>query len=60
MKKAVLAETEQKVRPDTVLASDTSTIPISELANALERPENSAECRFLTRYTGCRWRNYSR
>lgn len=29
-----------KVRPDTVLASNTSTIPISELANALERPEN--------------------
>ena len=39
VKKAVLAETEQKVRPDTVLASNTSTIPISELANALERPE---------------------
>ena len=40
VKKAVLAETEQKVRQDTVLASNTSTIPISELANALERPEN--------------------
>ncbi|EFY6329841.1 hypothetical protein CT212_003024 [Shigella sonnei] len=31
VKKAVLAETEQKVRQDTVLASNTSTIPISEL-----------------------------
>ena len=29
VKKAVLAETEDKVRPDTVLASNTSTIPIS-------------------------------
>jgi 3-hydroxyacyl-CoA dehydrogenase/enoyl-CoA hydratase/3-hydroxybutyryl-CoA epimerase/enoyl-CoA isomerase len=28
------------VRPDTVLASNTSTIPISELASVLQRPEN--------------------
>lgn len=44
---AVLAETEQKVRPDTVLASNTSTIPISELANALERPENFCGMHFF-------------
>ncbi len=55
VKKAVLAETEQKVRPDTVLASNTSTIPISELANALERPENFCGMHFLTRSTECRW-----
>lgn len=47
VKKAVLAETEQKVRPDTVLASNTSTIPISELANALERPENFCGMHFF-------------
>ncbi|MGS9121451.1 3-hydroxyacyl-CoA dehydrogenase NAD-binding domain-containing protein, partial [Salmonella enterica subsp. enterica serovar Infantis] len=33
VKKAVLAETEDKVRTDTVLASNTSTIPINELAS---------------------------
>ncbi|MQK40499.1 fatty acid oxidation complex subunit alpha FadB, partial [Escherichia coli] len=47
VKKAVLAETEQKVRPNTVLASNTSTIPISELANALERPENFCGMHFF-------------
>ncbi|MBB8558580.1 fatty acid oxidation complex subunit alpha FadB [Escherichia coli] len=47
VKKAVLAETEQKVRQDTVLASNTSTIPISELANALERPENFCGMHFF-------------
>lgn len=36
----MLAETEDKVRPETVLASNTSTIPISELASVLKRPEN--------------------
>ncbi|EZH02125.1 multifunctional fatty acid oxidation complex subunit alpha [Escherichia coli O26:H11 str. 2011C-3506] len=47
VKKAVLAETEQKVRQDTVLASNTSTIPISELANALKRPENFCGMHFF-------------
>lgn len=47
VKKAVLAETEEKVRPDTVLASNTSTIPISELAGALKRPENFCGMHFF-------------
>ena len=47
VKKAVLAETESKVRPDTVLASNTSTIPISELASVLQRPENFCGMHFL-------------
>ncbi|HAD4435103.1 TPA_asm: fatty acid oxidation complex subunit alpha FadB [Salmonella enterica subsp. enterica serovar Typhi str. CT18] len=47
VKKAVLAETEQKVRPETVLASNTSTIPIGELASALERPENFCGMHFF-------------
>ncbi len=47
VKKAVLAETEQKVRPDTVLASNTSTIPISELASVLQRPENFCGMHFF-------------
>ena len=47
VKKAVLAETEEKVRPDTVLASNTSTIPISELAGVLKRPENFCGMHFF-------------
>ncbi len=56
VKKAVLAETEQKVRQDTVLASNTSTIPISELANALGTPGKLLrDASSLTRSTECRW-----
>ncbi|MDI7662294.1 fatty acid oxidation complex subunit alpha FadB [Cronobacter universalis] len=47
VKKAVLAETEEKVRPDTVIASNTSTIPISELASVLKRPENFCGMHFF-------------
>ncbi len=43
-----------------MLASNTSTIPISELANGWNVRKTSAECTFLTRYTGCVGRNYSR
>jgi 3-hydroxyacyl-CoA dehydrogenase/enoyl-CoA hydratase/3-hydroxybutyryl-CoA epimerase/enoyl-CoA isomerase len=35
------------VRPDTVLASNTSTIPISELASVLQRPENFCGMHFF-------------
>ncbi|WP_333892282.1 fatty acid oxidation complex subunit alpha FadB [Atlantibacter subterraneus] len=47
VKKAVLAETEDKIRPDAVLASNTSTIPITELASALKRPENFCGMHFF-------------
>lgn len=47
IKKAVLAEAETKVRPDTTMASNTSTIPISELAQALTRPENFCGMHFF-------------
>jgi len=40
VKKAVLAEVEGSVREGTVLASNTSSISIDELAGALEHPEN--------------------
>ena len=40
IKKAVLAEVEASVREGTVLASNTSSISIDELASALEHPEN--------------------
>ncbi|MEI2683990.1 fatty acid oxidation complex subunit alpha FadB [Erwinia aphidicola] len=46
-KAAVLAETESHIRPDTILASNTSTIPISQLAEALTRPENFCGMHFF-------------
>ena len=47
VKAAVLAETESKVRDDTILASNTSTIPISYLAKSLQRPENFCGMHFF-------------
>ena len=47
IKAAVLAETETHIRPDTILASNTSTIPISQLAQALSRPENFCGMHFF-------------
>lgn len=47
VKQAVLAETEKQVREDTVLASNTSTISISLLAESLERPENFCGMHFF-------------
>ncbi|MFS2223246.1 fatty acid oxidation complex subunit alpha FadB [Pantoea sp. B65] len=47
VKAAVLAETESKVRSDTILASNTSTIPIGLLAQSLQRPENFCGMHFF-------------
>jgi 3-hydroxyacyl-CoA dehydrogenase/enoyl-CoA hydratase/3-hydroxybutyryl-CoA epimerase/enoyl-CoA isomerase len=40
VKKTVLAEVESVVRPQTIIASNTSSISIDELASVLKRPEN--------------------
>lgn len=40
IKKAVLAETETKVKPGTIIASNTSSISIDELATAMKHLEN--------------------
>lgn len=40
IKKSVLAEVEHQVSAETILASNTSTISIDELATGLKRPEN--------------------
>ncbi|WP_029891130.1 fatty acid oxidation complex subunit alpha FadB [Polycyclovorans algicola] len=40
IKKSVLAETETKVKPGTIIASNTSSISIDELATAMKHPEN--------------------
>ncbi|WP_096085839.1 fatty acid oxidation complex subunit alpha FadB [Agaribacterium haliotis] len=47
LKRSVLAEVERHVSADTVLCSNTSTIPISLLAEGLERPENFCGMHFF-------------
>ena len=47
VKKAVLAEVEREVPESTILASNTSSILISSIAEALERPENFCGLHFF-------------
>lgn len=47
IKQAVLAETEKNVKPGTVLTSNTSSISITHLAEALERPEDFCGMHFF-------------
>ena len=47
IKEAVLSEVESLVKPETILASNTSTISITRLANALKRPENFVGMHFF-------------
>lgn len=47
VKKAVLGEVENLVSDDTIIASNTSTISITELAKALKRPENFVGMHFF-------------
>ncbi len=47
IKKKVLAELEEKVTDDTIIATNTSTISIDELATALKRPENFCGMHFF-------------
>ena len=47
VKHSVLAEVEKAVTADTVITSNTSTISISYLAEALERPENFCGMHFF-------------
>jgi len=47
VKRSVLAEVEQVVGDDTIIASNTSTISISYLAEALKRPENFCGMHFF-------------
>src|SRR5690606_28686299 len=47
VKHAVLAEVEGQVREDTIIASNTSTISITYLAQALKRPENFCGMHFF-------------
>lgn len=47
VKSAVLSEVENQVTADTVLTSNTSTIPINLLAQSLQRPENFCGMHFF-------------
>lgn len=47
VKRTALQETENKVGLDTILASNTSTISITSLAEALQRPENFCGMHFF-------------
>ncbi len=47
VKKAVFAEVEGLVRDDTIIASNTSTISISHLAEGLKRPQNFVGMHFF-------------
>ncbi|WP_211828842.1 fatty acid oxidation complex subunit alpha FadB [Kistimonas asteriae] len=47
VKHAVLAEAEKQIRDDAILTSNTSTISINTLSEALERPENFCGMHFF-------------
>ena len=47
IKAAVLADTEKSVRENTIIASNTSTISITRLAESLKRPENFVGMHFF-------------
>jgi len=47
VKKSVLAEVEDQVKDDAILASNTSTISITRLAEGLKRPENFCGMHFF-------------
>ncbi len=47
VKHAVLSEVEKQVKPGTVLTSNTSTISITKLAEALDRPEDFCGMHFF-------------
>ena len=47
VKKKVLAETEEHVRPDCILASNTSSLSVSQMASSLNNPQRFAGLHFF-------------
>ncbi|MFL5403459.1 MAG: fatty acid oxidation complex subunit alpha FadJ [Gemmatimonadales bacterium] len=47
-KRRVLAEVEEQVRPDTIFATNTSTIPIRQIASEARRPERILGMHFFS------------
>jgi 3-hydroxyacyl-CoA dehydrogenase/enoyl-CoA hydratase/3-hydroxybutyryl-CoA epimerase len=48
VKRAVMAEIEEAVGPETVIATNTSTIPISRIGSAMRRPERFLGMHFFS------------
>ena len=44
VKRRIYERLEPKLRPSAILASNTSTLPISDLAQPLQHPHGSAAC----------------
>ena len=55
IKKKVLAEVESHVGPDAIIATNTSSLSITEMASALQHPERFVGLHFFNPVTGCRW-----
>lgn len=47
IKKSILKEVESKVRPDAIIASNTSSLSITEMATALQKPERMVGMHFF-------------
>jgi 3-hydroxyacyl-CoA dehydrogenase/enoyl-CoA hydratase/3-hydroxybutyryl-CoA epimerase len=47
IKTKVLREIEQRVRPDTIIATNTSSLPLSDLADCLDHPERFVGLHFF-------------
>ena len=56
LKQKLFAEIEATARPDTILASNTSVIPITEIMQDLARPRRARSAPIGgTRRSWCRW-----
>ena len=63
LKEKVFAEILPHVQPDALLCSNTSTLPITELATGVDRPTESrisSACTSSRPWTRCRWSRSSR
>lgn len=47
VKKKVISETEKQCRPDTIIATNTSSLSVTEMAEAASRPENFVGMHFF-------------
>ena len=55
LKRKVYAAIEPKMRPDAILATNTSSIPLEELRAGLKRPDRSSACTSSIRCRACSW-----
>ena len=55
LKAQVFAEIAPHINPDALLCSNTSTLPITELATGVDRAEDFVGLHFFSPSTRCRW-----